>query len=83
MPATGCGKLTADLRKDMFMAGMLKVTLVKSMIGRPEKHRKVLRGMGLTKLNRTVELQDTPSIRGMINVVAHLVKAEEKIDENK
>ena len=65
------------------MAGTLKVTLVKSMIGRPEKHRKVLRGMGLTKLNRTVELQDTPSIRGMINVVAHLVKAEEKIDENK
>ena len=48
------------------------------MIGRPEKHRKVLRGMGLTKLNKTVELQDTPSIRGMINVVSHLVKAEEK-----
>ena len=65
------------------MPGTLKVTLVKSMIGRPEKHRKVLKGMGLTKLNRTVELQDTPSIRGMINAVAHLVKAEEKIDENK
>jgi len=56
---------------------------MKSMIGRPEKHRKVLRGMGLTKVNRTVELQDTPSIRGMINVVSHLVKAEEKIDEAK
>ncbi len=56
---------------------MLKVTLVKSMIGRPEKHRKILRGMGLTKLNRTVELQDTPAIRGMINKVTHLVKAEE------
>jgi large subunit ribosomal protein L30 len=53
------------------------------MIGRPEKHRKVLRGMGLTKVNRTVELQDTPSTRGMINVVSHLVKAEEKIDEAK
>jgi large subunit ribosomal protein L30 len=63
------------------MAAMLKVTLVKSMIGRPEKQRKVLRGMGLTKLNRTVELQDTPSIRGMINAVSHLVKAEEKINE--
>ena len=60
------------------MAGMLRVTLVKSMIGRPEKHRKVLRGMGLTKLNKTVELQDTPSIRGMIHAVSHLVKAEEK-----
>jgi large subunit ribosomal protein L30 len=39
--------------------------------------------MGLTKLNRTVELQDTPSIRGMINAVSHLVEAEEKIDETK
>jgi large subunit ribosomal protein L30 len=60
------------------MAGMLKITLVKSMIGRPERHRKVLRGMGLTKLNKIVELEDTASIRGMINVVSHLVKAEEK-----
>lgn len=60
------------------MSEMLKITLVKSMIGRPEKHRKVLRGMGLTKLNRTVELQNTPSIRGMIEKVSHLVVAEEK-----
>ena len=65
------------------MAAMVKITLVKSMIGRPEKHRKVLRGMGLTKLNKTVELQDTPAIRVMINVVSHLVKAEEKTDEAK
>ena len=65
------------------MAAMLKITLVKSMIGRPEKHRKVLRGMGLTKLHKTVELQNTPSIRGMINAVSHLVKAEEKTDEAK
>ena len=63
------------------MSGMLKITLVKSMIGRPEKHRKILRGMGLTKINRTVELKDTPSIRGMVHVVSHLVKVEEKIDE--
>jgi large subunit ribosomal protein L30 len=60
------------------MSKMLKVTLVKSMIGRPEKHRKVLRGMGLTKLNRTVELKDMPSVRGMVNTVSHLVKVEEK-----
>ncbi|MBC8199774.1 MAG: 50S ribosomal protein L30 [Desulfobacterales bacterium] len=58
------------------MAGILKVTLVKSMIGRPEKHRRVLRGMGLTKLNKTVELKDMPSVRGMINQVSHLVKAQ-------
>ena len=60
------------------MSGALKVTLVKSMIGRPEKHRKILRGMGLTRLNKTVELKDTPMIRGMIDKVSHLVSAEEK-----
>jgi len=59
------------------MAGKIEITLVKSMIGRPEKHRKVLRGMGLTKLNRTVQLEDTPAIRGMIAKVTHLVRAEE------
>ena len=63
------------------MSGKLKVTLTKSMIGRPEKHRKILRSMRLTKINRTVEFKDTPSIRGMINKVSHLVNAEEKIDE--
>ncbi len=59
------------------MAKTLKITLVKSMIGRPEKHRKVLRGMGLTKLNKTVTLQDTPQTRGMVEAVSHLVTAEE------
>jgi large subunit ribosomal protein L30 len=63
------------------MAAKLDITLVKSMIGRPEKHRKVLRGMGLTKLNKTVRLEDTPSVRGMINKVSHLVKAKESSDE--
>ena len=63
------------------MAGNVKVTLVRSMIGRPEKHRKVLRGMGLNRLNKTVELKDTPEIRGMINKVSHLVSTEEKVDE--
>ncbi|MCP4112953.1 MAG: 50S ribosomal protein L30 [Desulfobacteraceae bacterium] len=60
------------------MAEKLKITLVRSMIGRPEKHRKVLRGMGLTKLNRTVELEDTPSTWGMVRAVSHMVKVEEK-----
>lgn len=63
------------------MSDTLKITLVKSMIGRPEKHRKVLAGMGLRKLNRTVELQDTPSVRGMIRKVSHLVSVEESRDE--
>jgi len=58
---------------------MWKITLVKSMIGRPEKHRQVLRGMGLNRVNKTVELQDTPAVRGMIQKVCHLVRAEEKV----
>jgi large subunit ribosomal protein L30 len=55
----------------------LKIKLVKSIIGRPEKHRKVVRSLGLRKTNQTVEKEDTPSIRGMINVVPHLLKVEE------
>jgi large subunit ribosomal protein L30 len=61
----------------MEMAGKLKVTLVRSMIGRPEKHRRVLRGMGLTRMHRTVVLEDTPSIRGMVQAVTHMVEMEE------
>ena len=59
------------------MTKKLKITLVKSYIGRPEKHRKVLRGMGLQKLNRTVLLKDTPEIRGMVNKVSHLLSVVE------
>lgn len=59
------------------MASRLKITLIRSMVGRPEKQRKVLRGMGLTRINKTVELEDTPSIRGMANKVSHLVRVEE------
>ncbi len=55
----------------------LKIKLVKSPIGRPEKQRKVLRGMGLGKLNKTVYLKDTPETRGMVSKVSHLVSAEE------
>lgn len=63
------------------MSSKIKVTLVKSMIGRPEKHRKVLRGLGLRKLNKTISLEDTPTNRGMVNKVSHLVKVEESSDE--
>jgi ribosomal protein L30, bacterial/organelle len=56
---------------------MLKIKKVKSEIGRPEKQRKILRGMGLNKLNNTVTLVDTPQTRGMINKVVHLVSVEE------
>ncbi len=59
------------------MGDILKIKMVKSEIGRPEKQRKILRGLGLTKLNNTVTLSDTPQIRGMINKVVHLVSVEE------
>ncbi|MGZ3577552.1 MAG: 50S ribosomal protein L30 [Syntrophales bacterium] len=51
--------------------------MVKSYIGRPQKQRQILRGMGLGKLNKTVLLDDTPEIRGMIRKVSHLVFMEE------
>ena len=59
------------------MEKKLKITLVKSYIGRPEAQRKVLRGMGLGKVNKTVLLNDTPEIRGMVSKVLHLVTAVE------
>ena len=59
------------------MGQKLRITLVKSFIGRPEKQRKILKGMGLTRMNREVVLEDTPEIRGMVNKVSHLVAMEE------
>jgi large subunit ribosomal protein L30 len=56
---------------------MLKVKMVKSVITRPEKQRKIMRGLGLNKLNSTVTLVDTPETRGMIKKVIHLVSVEE------
>jgi len=60
----------------MAEGGLIKVRLVRSMIGRPEKHRAVLRGMGLTKMQQTVQLADTPQTRGMIKKVSHMVRVE-------
>ncbi|MDP8566582.1 50S ribosomal protein L30 [Methylophilus aquaticus] len=54
----------------------LKVTLVRSLIGRIEAHKATVRGLGLRRMHHTVEVQDTPEIRGMINAVSYLVKVE-------
>jgi len=54
----------------------LKVTLVRSPIGTKQEHRASVRGLGLRKIRQTVELPDTPSVRGMINAVSYLVKCE-------
>jgi large subunit ribosomal protein L30 len=63
------------------MSEMIKITLRKSMIGRPEKHRRVLRAMGLRKLNRSVVLKDSATIQGMIKKVSHLLEVEEQSNE--
>ncbi|KAA5735577.1 50S ribosomal protein L30, partial [Acinetobacter baumannii] len=52
----------------------IKVTQTKSSIGRLPKHKATLRGLGLRKINHTVELEDTPCVRGMINKVYYMVK---------
>jgi large subunit ribosomal protein L30 len=54
----------------------VKVTLVKSTIGFDRKQAAVVQGMGLRRMNHTVELADTPSIRGMIHKVRHLVEVQ-------
>lgn len=53
---------------------VLEITLRKSPIGRPQRHRITLATLGLTKLHRTVCLKDTPSVRGMVRQVSHLVE---------
>ena len=54
------------------------VTLRKSLIGRSEKLRRVVRALGLRKINHSVTHDDTPSIRGMIHKTSHLVEVSEK-----
>jgi large subunit ribosomal protein L30 len=62
----------ADSKKNM-----VRVTQTGSPIGRPKDQRATLVGLGLNKMHRTNELEDTPSVRGMINKVKHLVRVED------
>lgn len=54
----------------------VKVTQIKSLIGTIESHRACVRGLGLKHIGHTVEVEDTPSVRGMINTVHYLLKCE-------
>ena len=60
------------------MAGTVKVTLTKSMIGSTKKIRATLVGLGLTRREKTIVRKDTPQIRGMLRKVEHLVTVEEE-----
>ena len=54
----------------------IKVTLIRSLIGTMESHRATVRGLGLRRINSTVDVIDTPATRGMINKVSYLLKCE-------
>lgn len=56
----------------------IKVTLKRSVIGRPEKQRRVIKALGLRRLNQSVTHNDTPSIRGMIHKTSHMLEVSEE-----
>lgn len=56
---------------------MLRITLIRSLIGRPGAQRRTVRALGLTRMHQSVEQNDTPQIRGMVNKVRHLLKVKE------
>ena len=58
------------------MANTVKVTLTRSPIGTLPKHKLCVKGLGLRRIGHTVEVEDTPSVRGMINKVKYLVSVE-------
>ena len=58
-------------------AGRVRVTLVRSPIGQIQSHRDTVRGLGLRRMHHSVELEDTPEVRGMINKVNYLVRVED------
>ncbi|MFC0444142.1 50S ribosomal protein L30 [Pseudidiomarina halophila] len=55
----------------------IKVTQTRSSIGRLPKHKATLRGLGLRRIGHTVELENTPAVRGMVNQVTYMVKVED------
>lgn len=60
---------------------MLKVTLKRSLIGQPEKLRKVVQSLGLRKINQSVIHKDVPSVRGMIHKTCHMIEVNEVSEE--
>jgi len=56
----------------------LKVTLKRSIIGKPEKQRRIIKALGLRRINHMVEHKDTPNIRGMIHKTSHMLEVTEE-----
>ncbi len=61
----------------MNLMAEIKITWTRSGIGRPEKQRRIIKSLGLRRLHHSVVHQDSPTIRGMVNKVSHLVMVEE------
>lgn len=59
------------------MVKTLKITQTRSLIGRLPKHKATMAGLGLRRIGHTVEREDTPCIRGMINQVSYMIKVED------
>jgi len=59
------------------MSGLLRITLTRSLSGRREHDRRVVKGLGLTRVNRSVVRKDTPEIRGMVRKVKYLLQMQE------
>ena len=69
--------MTAKQKKPAAAGKKIKVTLVKGLRGTLHTHRESVKGLGLRHREHSVEVQDTPAIRGMINKVSYLLKVEE------
>ena len=70
-------KKASTKKKATKKSAVLKLKLVRSLIGSTERQRQIVRGLGLRRLQHTVERQDTPEIRGMVTKVLHLVQVIE------
>jgi large subunit ribosomal protein L30 len=70
------GRTRKSAAKNSSSGKTVKITLVHSVINTRSDHRATVRGLGLRRLNHTVELEDTPAVRGMINKVIYLLRLE-------
>jgi len=66
--------MTAEKKSAKKAAGTIKIKYVRSKICTPMKHKLVVKGLGFTRLNQVVEREDSPSIRGMVAKIPHLVE---------
>jgi ribosomal protein L30 len=69
--------MSPQAKQQTAAAGRIRLKQVRSGVGGTDRQRQTLRGLGFRRLYQVVELEDTPSVRGMITAVAHLVQVQE------